>query len=101
AFKAHLQQALPDPKPPLVAYDFSVLGARTPLQTRILAPVKHPDLENERDHLATVSTYCHSFELLFRQFLLDPLQYYVLGSNVSYSLSPAMHSAAYDFSAMP
>ncbi|KXX80263.1 Quinate repressor protein [Madurella mycetomatis] len=101
AFKAHLQQALPDPKPPLVAYDFSVLGARTPLQTRILAPVKHPDMENERDHLATVSTYCHSFELLFRQFLLDPLQYYVLGSNVSYSLSPAMHSAAYDFSAMP
>ena len=100
-FKKRIQQTLPDPKPPLVAYDFSVLGARTPLQTRILGPVKHPDTENERDHLATVTTCPHSFELLFRQFLLDPLQYYVLGSNVSYSLSPAMHTAAYDFAFMP
>ncbi|KAK3900052.1 hypothetical protein C8A05DRAFT_36309 [Staphylotrichum tortipilum] len=100
-FKTRLNQAIPDPKPPLVAYDFSVLGVRTPLQTRILAPVKHPDMENERDHLATVSTYAHSFKLLFHQFLLDPLQYYVLGSNVSYSLSPAMHSAAYDHASMP
>jgi shikimate 5-dehydrogenase/shikimate kinase len=100
-FRKRLQQAIPDPKPPLVAYDFSILGVRTPLQTRILAPVKHPDMENERDHLATVSNYPHSFELLFRQFLLDPLQYYVLGSNVSYSLSPAMHGAAYDHAFMP
>ncbi|KAK3987831.1 putative quinate repressor [Cladorrhinum sp. PSN332] len=100
-FKKNLHSTIPDPKPPLVAYDFSVLGVRTPLQSRILSPVKHPDMENERDHLATVSTAYHSYELLFRQFLLDPLQFYVLGSNVSYSLSPAMHSAAYDFVGMP
>jgi shikimate 5-dehydrogenase/shikimate kinase len=100
-FKKHLDQTIPDPKPPLVAYDFSVLGVRTPFQTRILGPVKHPDMENERDHLATVSNASHALELLFRQFLLDPLQFYVLGSHVSYSLSPAMHGAAYDFSYMP
>ncbi|KAH6856717.1 hypothetical protein B0I37DRAFT_318442 [Chaetomium sp. MPI-CAGE-AT-0009] len=100
-FKKRLQDTIPDPKPPLVAYDFSVLGVRTPLQTRILGPVKHPDMENERDHLATVSNTSHSFESLFRQFLLDPLQFYVLGSHVSYSLSPAMHAAAYDFTYMP
>ncbi|KAK4126291.1 hypothetical protein N657DRAFT_592590 [Parathielavia appendiculata] len=100
-FKARVQKTIPDPKPPLVAYDFSVLGVRTPLQTRILGPVKHPDTENERDHLATVTDHAHAFELLFRQFLLDPLNFYVLGSHVSYSLSPAMHSAAYDFTRMP
>ncbi|KAL2129932.1 hypothetical protein VTI74DRAFT_7096 [Chaetomium olivicolor] len=100
-FKTRLHSTIPDPKPPLVAYDFSVLGVRTPLQTPILAPVKHPDMENERDHLATVSNYPNAFELLFRQFLLDPLHFYVLGSHVSYSLSPAMHAAAYDFSGMP
>jgi shikimate 5-dehydrogenase/shikimate kinase len=100
-FKQRLHQSVPDPKPPLVAYDFSVLGVRTPLQTNILGPVKHPDAENERDHLATVSNAAHSLELLFRQFLLDPLQYYVLGSHVSYSLSPAMHTAAYDVATMP
>ena len=100
-FGRRVQQTFPDPKPPLVAYDFSVLGVRTPLQSRILNPVRHPDVENERDHLATVSTCNSAFELLFRQFLLDPLQFYVLGSSVSYSLSPAMHTAAYDFAGMP
>ncbi|KAJ4300424.1 hypothetical protein N0V88_003099 [Collariella sp. IMI 366227] len=101
SFKSRLHATIPDPKPPLVAYDFSVLGVRTPLQTTILGPVKLPDIENDRDHLATVSSYPHSFELLFRQFLLDPLHFYVLGSRVSYSLSPAMHAAAYDASGMP
>ncbi|KAK3688167.1 type I 3-dehydroquinase-domain-containing protein [Podospora appendiculata] len=100
-FKARLRQSFPDPRPPLVAYDFSVLGVRTPLQSRILGPVKHPDMENDRDQLATICSYRDANELLFRQFLLDPLQFYVLGSNVSYSLSPAMHSAAYGFSGMP
>lgn len=100
-FRRKIQHSFPDPKPPLVAYDFSVLGVRTPLQSRILSPVKHPDIENERDHLATVCTATGSFELQFRQFLLDPLQFYVLGSNVSYSLSPAMQTAAFDFAGMP
>lgn len=100
-FRRKVRETIPDPKPPLVAYDFSVLGVRTPLQSKILSPVKHPDIENERDYLATVSTCSGSFELLFRQFLLDPLQFYVLGSNVSYSLNPAMHTAAYDFAGMP
>lgn len=101
SFRSRIQQTLPNPKPPLVAYDFSVLGARVPLQSRILCPLKHPDADNERDHLATVCAYRSVFEGLFQQFLLDPLQYYVVGANVSYSLSPAMHSAAYDFSGMP
>ncbi|AEO55380.1 hypothetical protein MYCTH_2051357 [Thermothelomyces thermophilus ATCC 42464] len=100
-FKKRVHETFPDPKPPLVAYDFSVLGVRTPLQTNILAPVKHLGMENGRDHLATVSHASHAFEMNFRQFLLDPLQFYVLGSNVSYSLSPAMHTAAYDFNSMP
>lgn len=100
-FKARVQNGIPDPKPPLVAYDYSVLGVRTPLQSRILSPVRHPKLENKRDHLATVSTYPSSFAALFSNFVLDPLQFYVVGANVSYSLSPTMHHAAYEFSGMP
>ncbi|KAM7185029.1 putative quinate repressor [Rhypophila sp. PSN 637] len=100
-FKTKLDETFPEPKPPLVAYDFSVLGVRTPLQTKVLAPVKHPDIVNERDHLATVSTATHAIEALFRQFILEPLQFYVLGANVSYSLNPAMQKAAYEFSGMP
>jgi shikimate 5-dehydrogenase len=100
-FKTLLSQAIPDSKPPFVAYDFSVLGVRLPLQSHILNPVKHPDTENERDHLATVVTYPNAFMHLFRSFILDPLQFYVVGANVSYSLSPTMHHAAYDLSGMP
>ncbi|EOO03985.1 putative repressor protein [Phaeoacremonium minimum UCRPA7] len=100
-FRDKIQALIPDPKPVLVAYDFSVLGVRTPLQGRVLNPVKHPDLENLRDHLATVCTAHGSFELLFRQFELEPLQFYTLGANVSYSLSPYMHNAAYEYTGMP
>jgi len=99
-FRARIQSTIPDPKPPLVAYDFSILGVRTPLQCRILNPVKHPDIDGG-DHLATVCTAVASFEQLFRSFLLDPLRFYVAGANVSYSLSPTMHRAAYHFSGMP
>ncbi|KAL2120455.1 hypothetical protein VTJ04DRAFT_4482 [Mycothermus thermophilus] len=100
-FKMRLNQAIPDPKPLLVAYDYSILGVRTPLQTRIFGPVKHPDMESEREHLAVVSTAYHSLQLQFQQFILTPLQFYVLGSNVSYSLSPGMHTAAYRYCGMP
>lgn len=100
-FRERLAATIPEPKPPLVAYDFSVLGVRTPLQSRILNPVKHPDMENDREHLATVCTATNAFELLFRQFELEPLQFYTLGSNVSWSLSPCMHNAAYEYTGMP
>ncbi|KAI6376177.1 hypothetical protein MCOR25_002812 [Pyricularia grisea] len=98
--KEKIQATVPDPKPPLVAYDFSVLGARTPLQSSILIPVKHAGMDNT-DHLATVCTYENSFNRLFTQLMLDPLRFYVLGASVSYSISPAMHQAAYDFSRIP
>ncbi|KAK3318394.1 type I 3-dehydroquinase-domain-containing protein [Apodospora peruviana] len=100
-FKRKVDEAVPDPKPPLVAYDFSVLGVRTPFQTNILGPVKHPDVHNGRDPLTTICAANNAIDMLFRQFLLEPLQFYVLGSNVSYSLSPAMQTAAYEFSGMP
>ena len=100
-FKDKIDKLVPDPKPPLVAYDFSVLGVRSPLQSRILNPIKHPEMRGGRDHLATVWTYRGAFEHLFRQFSLDPLQFFTIGSNVSYSISPALHHAAYEFSGMP
>jgi len=100
-FKEKIAKTIPEPKPPLVAYDYSVLGVRTPFQSRIMNPVKHPDMTSGRDHLATVCSYNASFEQLFGQFLLDPLQFYTIGSNVSYSITPTIHHAAYEFSGMP
>lgn len=100
-FREKLAATIPDPKPPLVAYDFSVLGLVTPLQSRVLNPVKHPDMENDREHLATVCTATNVIDSLFSQSKLDPLQFYTLGADVSYSLSPCMHNIAYKFTGMP
>lgn len=100
-FRERIATTVPDPRPPLVAYDFSVLGVRTPLQSKILNPVKHPEMENERDHLATVCTAASCFDALFRQFELEPLRFYTLGANVSYSLSPCLHHTAYEYTGMP
>lgn len=98
AHQHHHQQS----RPVLVAYDFSVLGARTPLQSRVLAPVRHSAMRpTGREALATVCTCSSSFGNLFRSSQLDALQFYTLGSDVAYSVSPAMHRAAYEFSGMP
>ncbi|OAA68429.1 repressor protein [Niveomyces insectorum RCEF 264] len=100
-FRASLAHSVPDPRPPLVAYDYSILGLRLPGQSRILSPVKHPDAANRRDHLATVAT---AATLLQRQFLngaLDALQFYTIGSRIANSITPAIHIAAFAFSGMP
>ncbi|KAF3767463.1 hypothetical protein M406DRAFT_288536 [Cryphonectria parasitica EP155] len=100
-FRNKIATIVPNPRPPLVAYDFSVLGVRNPVQSRIFSPVKHPDMENERDHLATVCTAASCFDALFRKFELQPLQFYTLGADVSYSLSPCIHHTAYEYTGMP
>jgi shikimate 5-dehydrogenase/shikimate kinase len=86
-----------DEKPyPLVAYDYSDVGVRTPFQSRILNPVRHGEIESKREQLATEMTAQHAFGLLFGQLELDPLNFYVVGSNVAASLLPAMHEAAFE-----
>ncbi|RYP90660.1 hypothetical protein DL770_003198 [Monosporascus sp. CRB-9-2] len=94
--------ALPEPKPLIIAYDFSVLGAVSAMQNRSLNPVGHEALEaSPREWLAGVHTARGVMRLLFRQGLLQPLNFYTLGSNVYYSASPAMHRAAYEHYMMP
>ena len=99
-FKARIAQTVPDPKPPLVAYDYSLLGIRLPLQGQIMNPVKHPDLPNRRDHLASVASTKSAMEQQFIRGMADALQFYTIGSHIAYSISPALHTAAYAFCGM-
>ncbi|KIH93048.1 repressor protein [Sporothrix brasiliensis 5110] len=100
AFKSRIAQTVPNPKPPLVAYDYSLLGVRLPLQGRILNPVKHPNLPNRRDHLASVATNQSAMLMQFQLGKADALNFYTIGSHIAYSITPALHTAAYSFWSM-
>ncbi|KAI1383392.1 uncharacterized protein F4822DRAFT_76119 [Hypoxylon trugodes] len=94
--------SLPDPKPTIIAYDFSVFGVVLPFQGKIMNPVSSDVLENTaREHMAGVSTTRGTLRDLFRKGRLQPLNFYTLGSNVYYSASPSMHRAAYEHYMMP
>jgi 3-dehydroquinate dehydratase type I len=83
--------------PPLIAYNVGNLGRTSQLFNPILTAVTHPAINRK----ATLSpevpsiTSRDAVQALFQSFVLDPLHFYILGANVSYSLSPAMHNAAY------
>ncbi|KAI1414784.1 hypothetical protein F5Y13DRAFT_197325 [Hypoxylon sp. FL1857] len=95
-------RALPDPKPCLIAYDFSVFGVVLPFQDKIMNPVGHDSLEkSSREQMAGVSTTRGCLRDVFRKGGLQPLNFYTLGSNVYYSASPSMHRAAYEHYMMP
>ncbi|ORY65512.1 uncharacterized protein BCR38DRAFT_432988 [Pseudomassariella vexata] len=104
--------ALPDPKPHLVAYEFSILGLlngqpnergqKTPFQSLTFNPIGHDSLEPlTRDLIAGVNTVRGALRLMFRHGYLETLKFYTLGQKVYYSASPAMHRAAYDLLMMP
>ncbi|OTB06027.1 hypothetical protein M426DRAFT_319389 [Hypoxylon sp. CI-4A] len=91
-----------DPKPCIIAYDFSVFGVVLPFQGTTLNPVGHVLLEKSaREPMAGVSTTQGTLRNVFQKGWLQPLNFHVLGSNVYYSASPSMHRAAYEHYMMP
>lgn len=88
-------RSLPGEHPPLIAYNIGRLGRTSQVFNSILTSVTHPAIvrpeENERDAQITSRD---AVRALFQSYVLDPLQFCILGANVTYSLSPAMHNAA-------
>ena len=89
-------RSLPGNHPPLIAYNIGRLGRTSQVFNSILTSVTHPaitrEAENERD---TLITSRDAVRALVQSYVLDPLKFCILGTNVSYSLSPAMHNAAH------
>ncbi|EFX04189.1 repressor protein [Grosmannia clavigera kw1407] len=99
-FTARLDVLVPDPKPLLVAFDYSILGMCTPSRNRIFVPVKHPSSVGHGDHLATVTTMASLFSYMFRERRLDALDFFTVGSHIDYSITPAVNTAAFAFAGL-
>ena len=90
-------ESIPDHLP-VIAYNIGEFGRPSLIENRIFTPVTHPimlstvSLSKIRQFLPTAR---EAMEALYNTSILTPLHFYHLGASVFYSLSPAMHSAAY------
>ncbi|GLA49154.1 hypothetical protein AnigIFM63604_004800 [Aspergillus niger] len=100
-FRDHIK-SLPTPQLPVIAYNAGPLGRLSCCFNPILTPVTHPSMvaEMQSKGLPCI-TLREAQEALYASFTLDPLHFFVFGANITYSLSPAMHNAAYKRCGMP
>ncbi|KAJ5549711.1 Shikimate kinase [Penicillium sp. DV-2018c] len=94
-------RSMPGNHPPLIAYNVGALGRTSQVFNTTLAAVTHPAIttstENKHDPQITSRD---AVRALFQSYMLDPLKFYIIGENVAYSLSPAMHNAAFQHCGM-
>ncbi|KAF2668550.1 hypothetical protein BT63DRAFT_279988 [Microthyrium microscopicum] len=88
---------------PLIAYNTGPLGRMSCWQNPTLTPVTNSLLRSldPRGSSNWLLTIQEAQNALYASFTLDKMYFGVLGANVSSSLSPAMHNAAYRFCGMP
>jgi len=95
---------------PLICYNTGRAGRRSACFNQILTPVipeafvkNNPDFEQRVRHNPETSwlTVQEATHILYASFTYDPMEFYILGASAGYSLSPAMHNAAYRTCGMP
>lgn len=90
--------------PRLIAYNTGKAGRLSMCFNNVLTPVRVPtsnhdaELQEAGDPVLTAK---EMFTSLFASFIYEPMHFFIYGANVSYSLSPAMHKAAYKACGMP
>ena len=95
-------QSLPVPGLPLIAYNTGPLGRMSRCFNPVLTPVTHPSvIHGVPSQLRPFITAREAQQALFSSFAVDPMQFFVFGANVTYSLSPAMHNTAFKLCGMP
>jgi 3-dehydroquinate dehydratase type I len=88
---------------PLIAYNLGRLGRVSMCYNTILTAVTHPILRG-RNSLKTnhaLFTMQEASRVTYDLGLLDPLHFCIFGASIFYSLSPAMHNAAYKATGLP
>ncbi|ETN38975.1 shikimate-5-dehydrogenase [Cyphellophora europaea CBS 101466] len=80
---------------PLVAYNTGALGRTSVCFNPVLSPVVLPSMTTDGITIDQAQT------ALYSSFIHSRKKFTILGQSVSYSLSPAMHNAAYAACGMP
>ncbi|KAH7317739.1 quinate pathway repressor protein-like protein QutR [Rhexocercosporidium sp. MPI-PUGE-AT-0058] len=84
---------------PVIAYNIGENGRPSLIANRIFTPVTHPAMQSTvsksqiRQFLPTAA---EAMQARYETRIIDPMRFYHFGVSVFYSLSPAMHSAAYE-----
>lgn len=93
-------KGLDGPRLACISYNVGPLGQTSQVMNFTLTSVTHPSISGspvDDEHawrpLLSSRDIIHA---LFESFMFDPLHFYIVGANVSGSLSPAMHNAAYE-----
>ncbi|KAH7079902.1 type I 3-dehydroquinase-domain-containing protein [Paraphoma chrysanthemicola] len=95
---------------PLICYNTGRAGRRSACFNSVLTPVipealmkDSVDFEARVQHNPETSwlTVPEATHILYASFTYDPMKFYILGASAGYSLSPAMHNAAYRTLGMP
>ncbi|KAJ5489227.1 Quinate repressor protein [Penicillium diatomitis] len=97
----HKVQNLPIRAIPVIAYNTGPLGRMSRCFNPILTPVTHSHFGKSSGLVDSDVTAVAVQKALYSSFVYDPMQYFVFGANVSYSMSPAMHNAAFEVCGMP
>ena len=95
------QATFKDDAKPLMAYNLGRLGRVSFCYNSILTPVTHPLLRQKPKDKHSWFTLKELSALIYDLGLVDPLQYFLFGANIEYSLSPALHNAGYAATGLP
>jgi len=97
------------PRIPIICYNTGRAGRRSACFNQVLTPVipeklrKSADFETraQRNPETSWLTVTEATHILYASFTYDPMEFYIIGAAAGYSLSPAMHNAAYRACGMP
>ncbi|KAI5817248.1 putative quinate pathway repressor protein QutR [Pyronema omphalodes] len=98
------------PLPRLICFNTGGKGKFSKFFNKVLSPVTHPSLlarlsQQGTPHIGEIEeeeiTPKEALTAIYACHLLPPLNFWILGSAIRHSLSPAMHNAAYKVYGMP
>ena len=85
----------------LIAYNTGHTGRMSVCFNPTLTPVRPECMAVATSPLAPSLTASDCTRSLYGSFLFEPMKFYIIGAAISYTLSPAMHNAAYRCCGMP